>query len=255
LLHTVEDLAKDLLAFLVADVTLGAGLAFVVCCSADLSNAFDGNLVGPGGLVGVLVAGGVAWLFGPAAIIASLAAGVAAGAITDAAIRHRQLTDDEYRFASIVFANTLPPRERIYVTNLSSGGGRSYTWPNVDQSVLLNINLAFDDPTGYTDSHYSVAGQLLIHELTHAWQVRALSFVPGMICQRVTMTSSYIPDPSLAWTDLGLEQQGATVDGWFNRNALGWTNLDDLAAKLASPTATQDAAFKHIANQIRLGLD
>src|ERR1043166_5795852 len=65
LLSTVEDIAKDLLGFLVADVTFGAGLALVIAVSAEISKAADANFVGPGGLVGVAVAGGVVWSFGP----------------------------------------------------------------------------------------------------------------------------------------------------------------------------------------------
>ena len=70
-------------------------------------------------------------MFGPSAIIAAVVAGVAAGAITDALIRHRQISTEEYDFARTVFGNTLPPRERIFLTNLSYGGGRSIhgrTW-------------------------------------------------------------------------------------------------------------------------------
>jgi hypothetical protein len=150
-LHTIEDIAKDVLGFLVADVTFGAGLALVIAASAEIADATDANFAGPGGLVGVAVAGGVVWVFGPSAIIAAVVAGVAAGAITDAMIRHRKLTDDEYGFASIVFGDTLPPQDRIFVTNLSHGGGRKYTWPNVDHSVLLNLGDAFDDPMGHVE--------------------------------------------------------------------------------------------------------
>lgn len=122
LLHTIEDIAKDLLAFLVADVTFGAGLALVIAASAEMADALDASFVGPGGLVGVVVAGGVVWVFGPSAIIAAVVAGVAAGAITDAMISHRQITSEEYQFAVTVFGNTLPPMDKLYLTNLSHGG-------------------------------------------------------------------------------------------------------------------------------------
>ena len=123
-LSTVEDIAKDLLGFLVADVTFGAGLALVIAVSAEISKAADANFVGPGGLVGVAVAGGVVWTFGPSAIIAAVVAGVVAGAVTDALIRHRQLHQDEYDFAREVFGDTLLTIEKLFVTNLSHDGGR-----------------------------------------------------------------------------------------------------------------------------------
>src|SRR3954454_11073701 len=130
LLHTLEDVAKDLLGFLIADVTFGVGVALVIAASAELADSLDASFVGPGGLVGVVVAGGVVWVFGPSAIIAAVVAGVAAGAITDAMIKHRMMTIEEYRFASTVFGDTLPARERFFITNLSHDGGRNYTWPN-----------------------------------------------------------------------------------------------------------------------------
>lgn len=253
-LHTVEDIAKDLLGFLVADVTLGAGLALVVCVSAEIANAAGASFVGPGGLVGVVVAGGVVWLFGPGALMVAVIAGVAAGAITDALIRHRQLTDAEYSFAGIVFGDNLPPKDRIFVTNLSWDDGRKYTWPELDGSVILNLGDAFDDPVHASSSGYATQGQVFIHELTHAWQIHTESFIPGILCRKVTQTSSYhYGPPGTAWSDFGLEQQGAIVDQWFGRYAWGWSSPQDVIAKLATKEAVTDPYFGYIANNIRLG--
>lgn len=255
-LSTLEDIAKDLLGFLIADVTFGAGLAIAVCVSADLANAFGASFVGPGGLVGVVTAGGVVWLFGPGAVIPALIAGVVAGAITDAMIKHRQLTDDEYNFASTVFGDTMPPREKIYVTNLSHDGGRKYTWPELDGSVILNMNDAFDDPVHYSSSGYPTQGQVFIHEMTHAWQIQTKSFIPGILCKAVFETGSYSFGPAgQPWSDFGLEQQAAIVDTWFQKYAMGWTSVADLITKLASANSIADSYFRYIANNIRLGQD
>lgn len=258
LLHTLEEIAKDLLAFIVADVTFGAGLALVIAASAEISDAADANFVGPGGLVGVAVAGGVVWVFGPSAIIAAVVAGVAAGAVTEAMVKHRLLSEEEYRFAGIVFGDTLPPRNRIFVTNLSHDGGRKYTWPNVDKSVLLNLGDAFDDPMRHVEGigdSYPTPGQVFIHEMTHAWQFQAESFVPGVLCKAAFETSSYTPAIGTAWSDLGLEQQAATVDQWFHRHAGDWQTLDGLRSNLQSPDATKDSSFGYIVDHIRLGLN
>lgn len=255
-LHTIEDIAKDLLGFLVADVTFGAGLALVIAASAELADSLDASFVGPGGLVGVAVAGGVVWVFGPSAIIAAVVAGVAAGAITDAMIKHRQLTSEEYRFASTVFGDTLPPRERIYVTNLSHGGGRKYTWPNLESSILLNLDDAFDDPMHYTDPihGYGTRGQVFIHELVHAWQIQTKSFIPGLLCKAVLETGSYVPGPAdQPWSDFGLEQQAAIVDKWFGKYASMWNTIEDVITNLDTPEAIRDPYFGYIANNIRLG--
>lgn len=253
-LRTIEEIAKDLLGFLLADVTFGTGLALVIAASAELANSMDASFVGPGGLVGVAVAGGVVWMFGPSAIIAAVVAGVAAGAITDAMIKHRQLSSEEYRFASTVFGDTLPPRERIYVTNLSHDGGRKYTWPNLDGSVVLNLNDAFDDPMNYASSGYPTKGQVFIHELAHAWQIQTKSFIPGILCKVVFETGSYDYGPAnQAWSEFGLEQQAAIVDHWFGKYAGMWNTTEDVITNLTTQDAIHDPYFGYIANNIRLG--
>lgn len=253
-LHTVEDIAKDLLGFVVADVTLGVGLALVVCVSAEVADAAKASFVGPGGLVGVVVAGGVVWVFGPSAIIAAVVAGVAAGAITDALIKHRQMTVEEYRFATTVFGNTLPPREKFYLTNLSHDGGRKYTWPNLDGSIVLNLDDAFDDPIHYGKGGYPTQGQVFIHELTHAWQIHTKSFIPGLLCKAVFETSSYDPGPSdQPWHEKGLEQQAHVVDKWFGDHAAGWSKPEEVIKKLATQDAIRDPYFGYIEHNIRHG--
>jgi hypothetical protein len=257
LLSTVEDIAKDLLGFLVADVTFGASLALVIAVSAEVSKATDANFAGPGGLVGVAVAGGIVWTFGPSAIIAAVVAGVAAGAVTDALVKHRQIRQDEYDFSQVVFAGTLPPLEKLYLTNLSHDGGRKYTWPNVDGNILMNLGDAFEDPVHHNDGGYPAQGQVLIHELTHAWQIARFNFVPGLVCRRVTGGASYTPGPSDGdWhSDFGLEQQATVVDRWFGIYGMGWTDVADLNSKLSSQLAMKDKYFHYIANNIRLAED
>jgi len=255
-IHGIEEIAKDLLGFLVADVTLGTGLALVVCVSAELSRSLDASFVGPGGLVGVVVAGGVVWMFGPAAIVPALVAGVAAGAITDAMIKHRQMTAEEYRFASAVFGTTLPPRERLYLTNLTRDKDRKYTWPNLDGSVVVNLGDAFDDPMHYTGGIYTTKGQVFIHELTHTWQIQAKSFIPGIACKFIFETSSYDFGPAgTPWDKFGLEQQAAIVDHWFGTYAGAWKTIEDLIANLATKEAVNDPYFQYIVHNIRAGED
>ncbi len=260
-LNTIEDIAKDLLGFLVADVTFGVGLALVIVVSAQLADSLDASFVGTGGLVGITVAGGVVWVFGPSAIIAAVVAGVAAGAITDALIKHRQMTVEEYRFANVVFGDTLPPREKFFITNLSHGGGRKYTWVNVDRSILMNLDDAFDDPMHYSDPNpnrgYKTKGQVFIHELVHAWQIKTESFIPGTICKAVFGNHSYTPNVGEKWSDMGLEQQAAIVDQWFGEYAKDWNTIEDLIAKLNdqknAKNAISDPRFGYIENNIRSG--
>ena len=104
----------------------------------------------------------------------------------------------------------------------------------------------------YFDDSYPTKGQVLIHELTHAWQIQTKRFAPGVVCKRITQTNSYTPGPAgTPWSDFGLEQQAAIVDHWFHKYADKWGGLADLIAKLASEDAIHDPYFVYIANNIR----
>jgi len=98
-------------------------------------------------------------------------------------ISHRQITSEEYRFAVAVFGNTLPPKDKLYLTNLSHGGGHAFTWPNLDHSVVLNLDKAFENLMAITNGSYPTCGQLFIHEMAHAWQIQTKSFTLGLLCK------------------------------------------------------------------------
>jgi hypothetical protein len=124
----------------------------------------------------------------------------------------------------------------------------------VDGSILLNMNDAFDNPVNYTSVAYPTRGQVFIHELTHAWQIRTKSFIPGLLCKSVFETHSYaFSSVGKPWSDFGLEQQAAIVDNWFRDHAAGWSSMEDLVAKLSSQDAIHDPLFGYIANNIRFG--
>lgn len=246
-------LAKDLLGFVVADVLFGPQLALVISVGAELSSITNASFVGPGGLVGVTVAGGVVWLFGPGMVGAAVVAGVAAGAVADALIRHRPLSSSEHNFASEkVFGDTLPPAERIILTNLSHDNGRKFTWPSIDGTILLNLGDAFDDPLGHTELAYPKPGQVLIHELTHAWQIHNTSFLPGLICNGAFDGKDYSYGPPYLTAGMtlppfgsyGVEQQAAIVDQWF-----GGTRPSSSGIQMDQ----DDPYFGYILNNIQLG--
>jgi hypothetical protein len=50
----------------------------------------------------------------------------------------------------------------------------AFTMPNVFGSGIVNLGPAYEDPIRYTNGNYPQLGQLLIHELTHAWQTLCL---------------------------------------------------------------------------------
>lgn len=215
----VEDLAKAILD--VAAGAVGGALGVVIGLGAEIGQLF-GDL-GIGGTFGV-IAGVVVFAVGGSLVLA-VVAGVAVGAATNALIKQRPLSIEEYGFAARVFGGSLPSADQIILTNLSGLGGRAFTMPGVDGKTYINLGDAYDSPNPlqYMNNAYPTPGQVLIHELTHVWQIACISFLPGLVCEGIVNQANntvgqsvyvYGP-PGPAWASFNLEQQGAIVDQWF----------------------------------------
>jgi LGFP repeat len=87
----------------------------------------------------------------------------------------RMLSDygNAYNIAnSTIFMGSLPPVNKIIVTNLMSIDKRPFTVPiktGNDVYILMNLGNAFEDPLNYNMNGFT--GDVFIHELTHAWQI------------------------------------------------------------------------------------
>jgi hypothetical protein len=86
----------------------------------------------------------------------------------------------------------------------------------------VNLGDAYPSPLSYTSPAYPVPGQVLIHELTHAWQIANSSYVPSLMCSGLWNQAQYIVgkniyaiDESLPFGVCNLEQQAHIVDMWF----------------------------------------
>jgi hypothetical protein len=135
----------------------------------------------------------------------------------------------------------------VWLTNLSNGN-RSFTWPNIDGTILVNIGAAYDNPTQYFDSNsaYPTAGQLLIHELSHAWQIAHTWFPVGLACDRIAhATYSYGP-PGPPFSSHTVEGQASMADQWF-------AGLTPGAVSPAKQMDLNNAYFGYIQNNIRTG--
>jgi hypothetical protein len=250
-----DDLAKAVLD--VAAGTAGETIGVVIGLGSEIGQLF-GNL-GIGGTFGV-IGGVVVYVFSGNLVMATVA-GVAVGLVTNALIKQRPISQAEYDLANNnVFKGTLPPPDQIILTNLSGLGGRAFTMPGIDGKIYVNLGDAYDangGPANYTSNPYFAKGQLLVHELTHAWQIHHASFLPGFVCQGVVNQANYIVGqdvyaygpPGAPWSSFNLEQQGAIVDQWFggDRQAA----LDRAAS--AKPMDTSDPYFGYISNNIRQG--
>ena len=262
--------AGDVVGFLAQVAAFGAtfgaaGVAIVVAGGvADRLNLEE--LVLPG-IVGVIVAGGAAFVLGPSALLPAFVVGAVATAAT---VRQSPMTEEQKAFADKVFKGKLP-YDRILLTNLVGLGGRPFTTPAPGDTILVNLGKGYDDPVRYTgkgDDRLGVnaAGQLLIHELTHAWQIANESFTPEYYCRAVSTAvgtaggdmSAYGYGPAgRSWGSFGTEQQCSIVDQWF----AGSNDPDDRSMQRAFPpmhSADQETGqnpyYRYIRDNIRTGI-
>lgn len=225
---TINELVKDI--FDIGAGVVGTALGVIVGATRE---AIDwlGTTLGPGGTLGVIggvVVFAVATVAGAGvggALILAVVAGVAIGAVTNALIEYRALNAAEVALARKVFGNSLN-FDKVVITNLAGAGGRAFTAPGVDGKTYCNLGHAYDNPLGSGGDAYPYPGQLLIHELTHAWQIEHTSFLPGLMCSGMVNQAQYtLGDnvyaygaPGGDWSTFNAEQQGAIVDQWYGGN-------------------------------------
>ena len=135
----------------------------------------------------------------------------------------RRLRPAEVRLAHEVTAGTLD-LSRVWLSSLVGLGGRAFTLPVPGLGAVLGLGAGYADPLGHTgDGSRSTGGrapgQLLVHELVHAWQLQrrpAVAYLWAGAREQLSGGDPYAygPDP-VPWAQLGLEQQAAVVDGWF----------------------------------------
>lgn len=255
------DIAKTVFETYLAAQT-GGIIGAVIVLGSELGSATGGFHINPNILAGITVGAGILVVFGPSAIIPAVAAGTTTALVAD--IRFRRLNDgsaqslEEIRRANEVFKGTLPI-DRIVLTDLHSPDRyREFCYPAIDGSIHVNLGRNFDNPLGpdanpirnaRTNNPYAKPGSVLMHELTHAWQIEHTTFIPGLTCkallerdytQNVKTTGS-----GASWSsDFSLEQQGSIVDSWYS---------DWLDHGLDSPGALSDPRFKYISENIRRG--
>lgn len=227
---TLGRLADDLVNLRILDFgadVVGTALGAVIAVSQEAMGWIHANL-GPGGTIAIVT--GVAVFAVAAALGAEAGAalvfatvdGVEAGALSDLLIDSRPINQEEIAKATEVFGNTIP-YDKVILTNLVGLGGRSFTAPGVDGKIYCNIGKAFINPLGSYNNAYPLAGQMLIHELTHAWQIAYAGFLPGLMCSAIVTQADFTFGDNVyqygpagpPWWSFNPEQQGAIVDQWF----------------------------------------
>jgi hypothetical protein len=151
--------------------------------------------------------------------------------VSNALIDSHPLAQAEIDLASKVFGNTIP-YNKVILTDLGGLSGRGFTAPGVDGKIYCNLGSAYANPLGSHPQGYPAEGQLLIHELTHAWQIAHAGFLPGFVCSAIVTQANYTFGDNVyqygpagpPWWSFNPEQQAAIVDQWFGEKDGGNTN-------------------------------
>jgi len=255
---TLVDVAKTVVETYVAAQFAGV-VGAVIVLGGELGAATGVTFKNPHILAGVTLGSAVLLVFGPSAIIPALVAGTATALLTD--IQFRAMNDEEIALAFKVFKGTLPI-DRILVTNLynptNTPAGflaREFTIPGIaDGKILVNMGKNFehtlepDVQQSVRGSSYQARGQVLIHELTHAWQIHHTTFLPGLLCKSLASANYKYDEAKVrehaSWSkSFDLEGQAAIIDRWFgdNRDA-----LDEFKA-------INDDRFFYVSQHVRTG--
>lgn len=199
--------------------------------------AVDWLLVGPAlqlggiGVVAFLVAAAVGRVTGSGAATAQILAAVywrkgvqgtllallAERVVAASGQRRRQPTPEEHAWAErLVFGGTLPPPERIVLTDTAGMNGRAFTVPEPGGTISVNLGpAAFADPLAEP--------ALFVHELVHVWQIGHAASGTGWLATAiatqaadlVTHRAYALPPPDRAFRRMNPEQQASVVERWF----------------------------------------
>jgi hypothetical protein len=150
----------------------------------------------------------------------------------------RLMNEAEYQLVSRVFADTLPYRIRMIITDAAGLDGRPFTIPTsllsvagvasaanffagaglgylgsvINFAYLLNVGSAYDSLLLHEKN-------LLVHETAHVWQGKnshfALSYVFSSIFNQCVHQNAYSYVPGAPWSSYNAEQQASIVEDWF----------------------------------------
>ncbi len=260
----VEKIADDILDLGISAV--GAVIGAVIAVTSDALAALKVSL-GPGTTIGVVAGvlvfavGAIAGIPLGSALLVGTAAGAALGAVSAALIESRPMVATEIQMAQGVFQGELDC-SKVRFTNFNLNSGRAFTAPGIDGYVYCNFADDYQADMSQTNNgSYPVNGEVMIHELTHAWQIQHNSFVPGFVCSGMVIQVAYrfgdnvyrYGPPGSPWAAFNLEQQASIVNEWFAGQG------DGPAPGFPAPQASfpgmdvNNPYFQYISQNIRTG--
>jgi hypothetical protein len=245
-----------------AAATAGGPVAALIVLSANVA-ADDGWIGEPAALFGITLGAGVLLVCGPFALTSAvIAGGIGAAALSQ--VKHRRLNKDERALATRVFGSSLP-LDKIHLTDLShpiksNGVAREFTMPAIDGSIVIGMGCNYEhtlEPD--VQGRYPAPGQVLIHELVHAWQIEHSPVVPWFVCDALVHRNykfdQAMVDRQVPWRQFEPEEQATIVDSWYRRYAYPAPNMFDFELPgLDRDDAMSDKRFIYIQDYLRAGL-
>ena len=159
-------------------------------------------------------------------------------------VQHRTMRADELGVARYVFRDSIRRINEIRLTNLAGFGGRPFTVPTHAGGAVVNLG------KDYIHNNHILNMPLLIHELTHVWQIQRSLLPELFICNGLLVQieneigeSVYDYDPGSQWSSYGLEEQPHIVEDWVG----GVHGVGSIRMTLASPL------FRYMNGNVRLG--
>jgi hypothetical protein len=158
-------------------------------------------------------------------------------------VQHRTMRDDEFEVARYVFGDSIQRLNEIRLTNLAGFDGRPFTLPTHAGGAVVNLG------GNYVHDDHIPDLPLLIHELTHVWQIQKSLMPELFICNGALVqlehalgepVYDYIPGSQ--WFTYNLEQQAHVVEDWID----GVHGVGSVPMTLASPL------FRYVNGNIRL---
>jgi hypothetical protein len=252
ILDAIESVFNSALKWAVGSLIDGVGLVIFIGVEV-------GSLVATGSLAaGARILNNILYMAGPGNTLLA----IAAGGIASAGSRSRMLTQVEYDFANKqVFMSagstlsTLPPRERLFMTDTKGMNNRAFTFPMADGSITINAGgMAgmYETPVGDPNNPGPFA-QYFLHELVHAWQIAhtpmQLSLLASVLASQLRGSTSYnYPAAGPAYKDLNLEQQAQIVQEW-------WTgqHTHEMPPGSEKAHSTDSPYYRYIVENIQTG--
>lgn len=154
-------------------------------------------------------------------------------------------------------AGSLPPRDRIRLPDTIGGGNRAFCVPRFDGVITINMRPeSFDNPRVHKLDKGRAYGEVLIHELVHAWQIHNAPMEEALladalaakICELQEIDLYEYGPPGPPFHDFLLEQQGNIVSDWFRTCHV---NTPGQPHGLDRSEAINDPYFRYVNGNIR----